>query len=253
MAMARTRRSVGSVRRKANGRWYAELTVPSDEGSGSRRVALGGHPTKVQAERAVAQAVVALEKGELVRADRQALGRYLVEVWLPSIEGEIRPTSFANYRALANCYVFPHSIAKKRLDALHELDFKQLYATLRREGGRAGAGLSPKTILHVHVMLRRALEDATASRLVVRTPRPASGPASRRRNSPGSDPSSWMLFSPSLASVILISTQPSVLQPSPGFGVPRSLAFAGATSTFLPRRCRSLEREPLPASMVRIR
>lgn len=99
--MARTRRSVGSVRKKSNGRWYAEMTAPSDEGSGSRRVALGGHSTKGQAERAVAQAVVALEKGELVRADRQALGRYLVDVWLPSIEGEIRPTTLANYRARA--------------------------------------------------------------------------------------------------------------------------------------------------------
>lgn len=96
------------------------------------------------------------------------------------IEGDIRPTTMANYQALSRCYVLRYPIGGLRLASLSELDFKGHYAVLRRAGGRARIGLSPTTVLHVHVMLRRALEDAVASRLIPRNPAPRKRPRVER-------------------------------------------------------------------------
>jgi integrase len=88
------------------------------------------------------------------------LGRFLEEVWLPTIEPTVRPTTFVNYRSHV-----VHQIRSRLGDlALSELDGQTLnlfYARLRADGRVDGkGGLSPASVRRVHATLHRALRDA---------------------------------------------------------------------------------------------
>lgn len=164
----------GSITRKPNGRWYATISVRGPYGSA--RVALGGFATRADADLAVAKATVERAANAFVPKARTRLSTYLSDVWLPSIVDEVRDTTWANYAALLRAYVLPYPIAALPLSALNEIEFKRHYAMLRRRGGRAHTGFSPKTVLHVHAMLRRALDDAVASQISAQNPTPRRRP-----------------------------------------------------------------------------
>ena len=102
--MVRSKRGIGSVIQKPNGRWYGSISVPDPDGGPSRRKALGGFPNKSGAEAALAQAIVDLREGKHSSPQSLTLGRYLTDIWLPSIAGDVRPTTFANARALIGAY-----------------------------------------------------------------------------------------------------------------------------------------------------
>ena len=80
-----------------------------------------------------------MERGAFAPPSRRTLGAYLFEDWLPSIARDIRPTTYANYRALARAYVGPWQIARKKLSDLTELELKRFYNTLaEREAEMVG-------------------------------------------------------------------------------------------------------------------
>jgi len=173
------KRQLGSITTRANGRRYPQLTVRDPDGA-ARRISLGGFASRAEAERSLARAVVDMERGAFTPPRRRTLAVYLVEDWLPSIARDIRPTTYANYEALVRAYVCPGPIARQKLSDLTELELKRFYNTLAERGGRAGRPLSPKTVLHVHTMLRRALEDAVRSNLIHRNPAPKRRPRVER-------------------------------------------------------------------------
>lgn len=173
------KRRLGSITARANGRHYPQLTVRDPDGA-ARRISLGGFASRSEAERVLARAVVDLERGAFAPPTRRTLASYLIEDWLPSIARDIRPTTHANYMALVRAYVGPWSIAREKLSDLTELELKRFYNTLAEKGGRGGRPLAPKTVLHVHAMLRRALEDAVSSNLIPRNPAPKRRPRVER-------------------------------------------------------------------------
>lgn len=76
--MPRHKRNIGSITRKTNGRWYAEVSVQDPVCGRSKRVALGGFSTKDDAERAIAKVVTEMATGGFVMPDRTTLGAYLL-------------------------------------------------------------------------------------------------------------------------------------------------------------------------------
>ena len=113
---------------------------------------------------------------------------YLTQRWLPSKKLTLRVSTYDSYRRNIDLHVTV-AIGRVPLRRLRPDHLERLYAELA-DHGRAdgGGGLNPKTIVEIHMILRRALDDAVKRELLVTNPariahapkrRPLSSPASR--------------------------------------------------------------------------
>jgi len=97
-----------------------------------------------------------------------SLGRYLLEQWLPTKQVSLRPSTWDGYRRVIELHVLPRigHIPLRRLRVEH---IESLYSELLANGRRDGTGgLDPKSVLEVHVIVRKALADAARKGRVVR-------------------------------------------------------------------------------------
>jgi integrase len=126
------------------------------------------HPTG--ADRAEAEAVAARLHNEPVaprpsRGCPITLGDFMVKTWLPQKRRQVLATTAYRYAWLAQNYIVPAigaiPVARLRADHLDDL-----YESLATAGGRTGAGLAPKTIHEVHMIIRACLDQAVNRKLV---------------------------------------------------------------------------------------
>ncbi|MFN6120866.1 MAG: tyrosine recombinase XerC, partial [Actinomycetes bacterium] len=113
---------------------------------------------------------------------------YLTQRWLPSKKLTLRASTFDSYRRNIDLHITP-AIGRVPLRRLRPDHLERLYAELADDGRADGTGgLNPKTIVEIHMILRRALDDAARRGLVVSNParlahapkrRPLSSPTSR--------------------------------------------------------------------------
>lgn len=168
---------VSSYQTKAGKRWSIVYDLPPKP-DGKRRQALRrGFATRREAEAALRLALVAADEGRHVYHSTQTLSAYL-RSWLAGVA--VKPTTLENYRVCAEAYVIPRlgGVALQRLTADH-LD--TLYRELERSGRRDGKPLKPKSVRHVHTMLRRALQTAVERGHVVRNVADLAHPAPPRQ------------------------------------------------------------------------
>ncbi len=136
------------------------------------------------ADRIVAERLASQLAAQAERRDRErglSLARYLLEQWLPAKRVSLRPSTWDGYRHKIELHIVPHigHVPLRRLRVEH---VEALYAELLSSGraDRAG-GLDPKSVLEVHVILRKALADATRKGLVVRNVADGAEAPKRRR------------------------------------------------------------------------
>lgn len=157
-------------------RWRIRWELPPDPESGDRRRGTRrGFATRREAETELAAILGQVHEGTYVAPSRKRLADYL-RGWLKGLR--VKPTTFDNYRTCAEIHVIPR-LGGVRLGELTAEQVDGLYRDLESSGKRAGAcrtagvtcrhndcspdhhpGLAPKSVRHVHVMLRKALEDA---------------------------------------------------------------------------------------------
>ncbi len=127
----------------------------------------GGFATKAEAKQHLEAILTAKRDRTYVAPARTTLGAYLTETWLPLQRQRLRPSTLHDYDNRINTHVVPYlgNIQLQDLDAQH-LD--RLYSQLLERGGPKGKPLAPKTVRNVHVVLRKALADASRKRLVAR-------------------------------------------------------------------------------------
>lgn len=121
----------------------------------------------------------------VVREPGPTLATYLLRQWLPAKEVSLRPSTWHGYRRLIELHVVPRlgSVSLRRLRAEQ---LEALYAELLVSGRRnRSGGLDAKTVLEVHVVLRKALADARRRGLIVHNiAEDAEAPKRRRPNAP---------------------------------------------------------------------
>ena len=156
------------------GAYYAVIDFGVDTLTGNRaRKWQKAGTTKRDAQRVLAELLEAHETNTHLEPDQITVGTYLTGEWLPSIRSELRHSTFDSYRRNIEIHVVPR-IGDARLQALRPLDLTRYYTELLRTGRRDGrGGLSPKSVRNIHLMLRRAFEDAV-DLLYLRT-NPATG------------------------------------------------------------------------------
>lgn len=156
----------------------------------------------------------------------------------------MRPSTYDSYRRNIDLHVVPR-LGRRPLDKLTPEDVDLFYARLLTEGrkqecGDRGAGLAPKTVRNIHVMLNKAIADAARKGIV---PRNVVAWPTRRRSRVGSTAASRRGMPRSCACSSRPSgrtgcTRRSTWPPTPGCAGARCSGFGGATSTSTAAGCR---------------
>jgi integrase len=150
----------GYVARKGN-RYYAVIYEGIDPITGRDR--RRWYPAGLDPD--VAQALAA----ELADRHRRDGGRerssltvavYLTQRWLPAKQLTLRPSTWDAYRRIIDLHLIPR-IGRIPLRHLRPDHLERLYADLLDSGRADGnGGLNNKTVVEIHMILRRALADA---------------------------------------------------------------------------------------------
>ncbi len=110
---------------------------------------------------------------------------YLTQRWLPSKQMELRASTWDGYRRAINLHIVPR-IGKIPLRHLRPDHFERLYADLLDAGRADGrGGLHNKTVVEIHMILRRALDDAVRRGLILANPAKVAHAPKRRPLSSG--------------------------------------------------------------------
>ena len=106
--------------------------------------------------------------------------------WLPVIRTQVKASTFDSYRRILDLHVLPR-IGEVPLAELSSRQITVMYVDLLERGRRNGhaAGLSPKSVHNVHIVVHKLLADAVDDELLVVNPsdrakRPRSASASQR-------------------------------------------------------------------------
>jgi integrase len=121
-------------------------------------------------DRAVAEQLATDLAARAENVDRSSgltLATFLLRRWLPAKRVSLRPSTWDSYRRIVELDVVP-SLGKMPLRRLRAQHLESLYTELLTNGRRDGRGrLDGKTVLEVHVIIRKALADARRKGLVV--------------------------------------------------------------------------------------
>jgi integrase len=149
-------------------RWYPRLELPRAPDGTRRFEALGGYPTRTQAEATLADALARHAHGLTLDPAKLTVNQYL-DRWLAHIRTSLRARTVARYTTLLRDHVRP-DIGARPLKQLTPLEIQAIYDRLAISGRRDGkpGALAPQHILAVHRCLHRALAQAVTWRLVAR-------------------------------------------------------------------------------------
>ena len=148
-------RNEGSIFRRCNGTWRAQITL------NGKRISYGSK-TKAECQAWLRRMQFQLDQGYDYQGGKITLGEYLVE-WLIGYKITIRPKTHHRYKGLIDKYIVPN-IGHITLKDLHPLNIERFYSDL------LDAGVGPRNVRHIHAVLHRALEKAVGYNLVLRNP-----------------------------------------------------------------------------------
>jgi integrase len=139
----------GSIYQRPDGRWVAMLDMGIIAGRRRRRAFYGS--TQAEAVAKLNAVAHAARQGVPVPLERQTFGAF-AERWLRVVEPSLREPTFRRYTSL-----LAHAmrvLGRTSLSKLAPADLQRLYDERRK------AGAAPRTILHIHRVIHRALRDA---------------------------------------------------------------------------------------------
>src|SRR5262245_16667938 len=154
----------GSVyQRGSTGRWVAAMTLPN----GRRRTKLADSHADALVK--LRELVAVQQRGAVPSSGSVVV--YLQQ-WLETVNGTVAPATYARYRSQVRVHAIP-ALGRVKLDRLTPEHFEQLYRD------KLAAGLAPRSIGHLHAVLRIAFNQAVRRGLLpanplalVRPPRP---------------------------------------------------------------------------------
>jgi integrase len=168
----------GHVRQRGNGHWYAVIDL-RDPATGKRKRkwhSLPGCTGKRQAQIECARIVAEMKGGMYVEPSKITVGEFL-ERWLGHIQSQVTPKSYERYSGLVNQNIKP-AIGAVLLAKLRSVQISEAYTAALANGRRDGkqGGLSPRTVGHMHRVLKQALSQAVKWELLTRNPADAVDP-----------------------------------------------------------------------------
>lgn len=168
----------GHVRERGAGSWYVVLDT-RDPQSGARKrkwVSLPGVTGKRQAQIECARLIAEAQNGGLsLEPAKTNLADYL-ERWLEYVKSNISPRSHERYTEIVRKNLGPR-LGSVKLARLKPEHIAAAYADALARGRQDGkGGLSPRTVHHMHRILKQALARAVRWQLLPRNPSDAVDP-----------------------------------------------------------------------------
>ena len=144
-------RDEGSVFRRQDGLWVAEVNLGVVDGKRRRKQLYGATRSAVMAR--LKDCLLAQHQGIPLNFDHQTVGEYL-DAWLKDAAApRLRPRTFVGYSQTVNTHLKP-VLGHIELRALMPQHIQSLI------GSKVTEGLSPRTIRGIRAVLRSALSDA---------------------------------------------------------------------------------------------
>jgi integrase len=148
----------GSIWRRKGGGWCAQYTVYTSEGR-KRRTLYGKTRQEVAAK--LSKALADREGGLTFDAGSLTVGEYLARWLSHSVRDTVSQKTYERYESIVRVHLSP-ALGRIRLKALTSDHVRGLY----RE--KLDSGLAPRTVLHIHRTLSKALKQATDDGLIPR-------------------------------------------------------------------------------------
>ena len=159
----------GSIRERSPGHW-AIILEQRDAATGKRKRKWHSfNGTKRQAQVECARLISAMKGGTYIEPDKTTLATFL-DKWVDHIKAHVSPRSHERYADLARKIIVP-LLGGVTLNKLRPAQIAEAYATALASGRRDGkGGLSPRTVHHMHRILKQALAQAVKWELLNRNP-----------------------------------------------------------------------------------
>jgi integrase len=166
----------GSLKERSPGHWAIIIDIP-DPASGKRRRKWHSFSgTKRQAQIECARLISVVQGGTYLEPSKTTVAEFLI-LWLGHIKSHVTPKSHERYAGLVNQNIIP-LLGAVHLTKLKPAQISAAYSAALA-GGRRDAksgGLSPRTVGHMHRVLKQALTQAVKWELLTRNPADAVDP-----------------------------------------------------------------------------
>lgn len=167
----------GHIRERSPGKWAIVLDVgePDPKTGKKKRKWHSFTGTKRQAQSECARLIAEITSGGYVEPTKQTVAEFLAE-WLKFIKPTVTPKTHERYTEICEKNVGPLigevALAKLKTDRIDAAFSKALTEGRRRAGG----GLAPRTVHHMHRVLIKALNQAVTWDRLAKNPATATTP-----------------------------------------------------------------------------
>jgi integrase len=159
----------GHIRQRSPGRWAIVLDSRDAETGRRKRKWHSFVGTKREAQIECSRLISEIAGGGYADPVRETLAAFLTR-WLEHMRGQVAPRTHERYGELVRNHLVP-LLGATLLSNLQPVAISRAYAKALACGRRDGqGGLSPRTVHHLHRVLRQALHQAVGWRLLVRNP-----------------------------------------------------------------------------------
>ena len=158
----------GHIRERSPGHWA--IVIDTRGANGRRKRRWFSHAgTKRTAQTECARLIAEIDAGVQIDPNRLTLAAFL-ERWIEHVRGQVSPRSHERYAELCRKNLLP-LLGGIALSKLQPATISQAYTKALSSGRRDGqGGLSPRTVHHIHRVLRQALQQAVQWQLLARNP-----------------------------------------------------------------------------------
>jgi integrase len=153
--MGRRGNGEGTITRRKDGRWEARYTAHT----GKRKVLYG--KTRAEVAEKLTKAMADRDGGLAFDAGNLNVREYLARWLADSVRGTVKPITFESYERLVRLHIVP-ALGRMKLKNLTPVHLQAFYRD------RLDAGLSPRTVQYLHVLLHRSLKQGMRWNLVPR-------------------------------------------------------------------------------------
>jgi len=148
--MGRRGNGEGTITRRQDGRWEARYMAHTAKGP-KRKVLYG--KTRAEVAEKLTKAMADRDGGVVFDSENQTVGEYLNRWLRDSVRGSVKPITFESYERLVRVHIAT-ALGRVKLKNLTPAHLQGFYRD------RLDAGLSPRTVQYLHVLLHRSLKQA---------------------------------------------------------------------------------------------
>jgi integrase len=165
----------GHIRERSPGHWAIILDIPDPKTGKRRRKWHSFKGTKKQARIESARLISVVQAGNYLEPSKTTLGAFLTR-WLDHIKSQVTPKSHERYSGIVNQNIIP-ALGAIHLTKLKPAQMSAAYSAALANGRKDGSGgLAPRTVGHMHRVLKSALGQAVRWEELTRNPADAVDP-----------------------------------------------------------------------------